>query len=74
VIATEKRTHESDRASAEKLLIEEANRDGVVTLYWTAPADAAPGHYAIVIHGLDTQIVSNRMCSLIAASLILGVI
>jgi hypothetical protein len=56
VIATEERTTESDYGNIARPLLHTANHDGIMTLYWTAPADAVAGNYSIVLHGLDTQL------------------
>lgn len=56
VISTETRgKRENEKKASSRPLQEQANDDGQVTLFWTAPAGLAPGNYSLVIHGLDSQ-------------------
>ncbi|MBX0328332.1 hypothetical protein K2Z83_11660 [Oscillochloris sp. ZM17-4] len=36
-------------------LLAQAGADGIVKIFWDAPASAMPGSYTMVIHGLDSQ-------------------
>jgi hypothetical protein len=55
VISTEPRSDTDDYGNDTKPLLAHANKDGVVTIFWTAPADAVPGSYSLVVHGLTSQ-------------------
>jgi hypothetical protein len=55
VIGTELRNEKSDYGNNTKPLLHFADGLGTVSIFWTAPADLAPGAYSIVIHGLSSH-------------------
>jgi hypothetical protein len=55
VISTEPRHDTDDYGNDTKPLVAQANKDGVVRIFWTSPANLAPGKYSLVVHGLTSQ-------------------
>jgi hypothetical protein len=55
VISTEPLAEKDEYGNTTQPLMEQANGDGVVSVYWTSPNDLLPGSYSLVAQGLDSD-------------------
>jgi hypothetical protein len=55
VISTEPLGEEDEYGNTTRPLLERANGDGVVSIYWVSPKDLKPGIYSLVAHGLSSH-------------------
>ncbi|MEI6777815.1 MAG: hypothetical protein WCK70_13025 [Chloroflexales bacterium] len=55
IISTEPLIETSPTGNTTKPLVAQANSDGIVKMFWSAPADALPGNYSLVAHGIVSQ-------------------
>jgi hypothetical protein len=55
VIATETLRDKDEYGNTTRPLMEKANGDGVVNIYWYSPKDLEPGIYSLIAHGLDSH-------------------